>query len=89
METFRSRVSDSRNSTLEKIPEVIEKPQVKESPKGLRRLLKFGKKNHDSPPAAGRNSIDGSKANEIGKSGSPNEGRMILRNQHITIVYIP
>ncbi|CAJ1967062.1 unnamed protein product [Sphenostylis stenocarpa] len=80
METFiRSRVSDSRNSTLEKIPEVIEKPHVKESSKGLRRLLKFGKKNHDSPPAAGRNkesdnaSIDGSEANEIGKNGSPNE----------------
>ncbi|ESW17895.1 hypothetical protein PHAVU_007G277200 [Phaseolus vulgaris] len=76
METFRSRVSDSRNSTLEKIPELIEKPQVKESSKGLKRLLKFGKKNHDnhdSPPAAGRNSIDGPKANQIGKNGSPNE----------------
>ncbi|XP_014514245.1 COP1-interacting protein 7 isoform X1 [Vigna radiata var. radiata] len=73
METFRSRVSDSRNSTLEKIPEVIEKPQVKESSKGLRRLLKFGRKNHDSPPAAGRNSIDGSEANETGKNASPNE----------------
>ncbi|XP_027936681.1 COP1-interacting protein 7-like isoform X3 [Vigna unguiculata] len=72
-ETFRSRVSDSRNSTLEKIPEVIEKPQVKESSKGLKRLLKFGRKNHDSPPAAGRNSIDDSEANEIGKNGSPNE----------------
>ncbi|XP_028185666.1 COP1-interacting protein 7-like isoform X1 [Glycine soja] len=78
METFRSLVSDSRNSTLEKIPEVIEKPQVKESSKGLRRLLKFGRKNHDSP-TAGRNmesdntSIDGSEANEIGTNGSSNE----------------
>ncbi|KAK7393713.1 hypothetical protein VNO78_22277 [Psophocarpus tetragonolobus] len=78
METFRSRVCDSRNSTLEKIPEVIEKPQVKESSKGLRRLLKFGKKNRDSP-TAGHNtesdhaSIDSSKANEIGANGSLNE----------------
>ncbi|KAL2991604.1 hypothetical protein AAZX31_10G004100 [Glycine max] len=78
METFRSLVSDSRNSTLEKIPEVIEKPRVKESSKGLRRLLKFGRKNHDSP-TAGRNmesdntSIDGSEANEIGTNGSSNE----------------
>ncbi|KAL3030995.1 hypothetical protein AAZX31_02G004400 [Glycine max] len=78
METFRSRVSDSRNSTLEKIPEVIEKPQVKESSKGLRRLLKFGRKNHNSP-TAGRDmesdntSIDGSEANEIGTNGSSNE----------------
>lgn len=83
METFRSRVSDSRNSTLEKIPEVIEKPQVKESSKGLRRLLKFGRKNHNSP-TAGRDmesdntSIDGSEANEIGTNGSSNEGSMIL-----------
>lgn len=85
METFRSRVSDSRNSTLEKIPEVIEKPQVKESSKGLRRLLKFGRKNHDSPPAAGRNSIDGSEANETGKNASPNEGSMILTETSILL----
>ncbi|RDX88343.1 COP1-interacting protein 7, partial [Mucuna pruriens] len=77
----RSRMSDSRNSTLEKIPEVIEKPRVKESSKGLRRLLKFGRKNHHSP-TAGRNvesdtaSIDSSEAN-----GSSNEGSMILRQQ--------
>ncbi|WVY96328.1 hypothetical protein V8G54_028479 [Vigna mungo] len=85
METFRSRVSDSRNSTLEKIPEVIEKPQVKESSKGFRRLLKFGRKNHDSPPAAGRNSIDGSEANETGKNASPNEGSMILTETSILL----
>lgn len=83
-ETFRSRVSDSRNSTLEKIPEVIEKPQVKESSKGLRGLLKFGRKNHNSP-TAGRNmesdntSADGSEANEIGTNGSSNEGNMVLK----------
>ncbi|XP_061361308.1 COP1-interacting protein 7-like [Gastrolobium bilobum] len=78
VEAVRAHVSDSRNSTLEKIPEVVEKPQVKESSKGLRRLLKFGRKNHNSA-TAGHNmesdstSVDGSKANEIGTNGSSNE----------------
>ncbi|GAU43014.1 hypothetical protein TSUD_28330 [Trifolium subterraneum] len=75
-DTGKARVSDIRNATLEKIPEATEKPQVKESPKGFRRLLKFGKKSH-SP--ATRNaesdnvSIDGSEADEIGTNGSSNE----------------
>ncbi|KAI8012655.1 hypothetical protein LOK49_LG06G02649 [Camellia lanceoleosa] len=30
------------------IPEAVEKPHVKDSPKGFRRLLKFGRKNHSS-----------------------------------------
>jgi hypothetical protein len=72
----KARVSDIRNATLEKIPEASEKPQVKESPKGFRRLLKFGKKSQ-SPTT--RNvesdnvSIDGSEADEIGTNGSSNE----------------
>ncbi|XP_058753476.1 COP1-interacting protein 7-like [Vicia villosa] len=77
METFRAHMSETRNSTLAKIPEVNENPQVKESPKGLRRLLKFGRKNHNT--ANGRNmesnhaNIDGSEANEIGANGSSSE----------------
>ncbi|CAK8570690.1 unnamed protein product [Lathyrus sativus] len=77
METFRAHASEARNSTLAKIPEVNENPQVKESPKGFRRLLKFGRKNHNS--ANGRNmesnhvNIDGSEANEIGANGSSSE----------------
>lgn len=82
VETVKARVSDIRNSTLDKIPEAIEKPQVKESPKGFRRLLKFGKKSHSSA-TAGRNtesdngSIDGSEADEIGINGSSNEGNVL------------
>nr|KYP37575.1 hypothetical protein KK1_041231 [Cajanus cajan] len=90
METFKSRVSESRNSTLEKIPEVIEKPQVKESSKGLKRLLKFGRKSHDSPTGgcnmeSDNASIDGSEANDIGTNGSSNEvhtlKNLISRNE--------
>ncbi|KAK7268854.1 hypothetical protein RIF29_21563 [Crotalaria pallida] len=78
METVKAHVSDIRNSTLEKIPEAIEKPQSKESSKGFRRLLKFGKKSNSSA-ASGHNmesdsvSIDGSEAEEIGTNGSSNE----------------
>ncbi|VVA16109.1 PREDICTED: COP1-interacting [Prunus dulcis] len=46
--TMKALVSDSSNLKLEKIPEAIERPQVKESSKGFRRLLKFGRKNHGS-----------------------------------------
>lgn len=83
METVKALVSNIGNSKLEKIPEAIEKPQVKESSsKGFRRLLKFGKKSHSS--AAERTtesdsvSIDGSEADEIGTNGSSNEGNMII-----------
>ena len=90
METFRARVSDSRNSTLEKIPEVVEKPQVKESPKGLRRLLKFGRKNHSSPTSGGNTesdngSIDGTEANDIGTNGSLNQGNLLVVATNITL----
>jgi len=77
IETFRAHVSDTRNSTLEKIPEVNENPQVKDSPKGLRRLLKFGKKNHSS--ATGHN-VESDHANEI---GATNEGSVILSDGNI------
>ncbi|XP_020204291.1 COP1-interacting protein 7 [Cajanus cajan] len=78
METVKAHVYNIGNSTLEKIPEANEKPQVKESSsKGFRRLLKFGKKSHSS--AAERNtesdnaSVEGSEVDEIGTSGSSNE----------------
>ncbi|KAF7837452.1 COP1-interacting protein 7 [Senna tora] len=83
--TVRAHVSDSRNSTLEKIPEIVERTQVKESPKGFRRLLKFGRKNHSSA-AAGRNtesdniSVDGSEADEIGTNGCSSKEAHTLKN---------
>ncbi|RZB87881.1 COP1-interacting protein 7 isoform C [Glycine soja] len=77
VETVKVHVSNIGNSTLEKIPEAIEKPQVKESSsKGFRRLLKFGKKSHSS--AAERHtesdnvSID-DEADEVGTNSSSNE----------------
>ncbi|PON37703.1 COP1-interacting protein-like protein [Parasponia andersonii] len=62
-------ISDARNLKLEKMPEALEKPQVKESSKGFRRLLKFGRKNHTSASGE-RNSesdnvsINGSEADD-------------------------
>ncbi|XP_058770758.1 COP1-interacting protein 7-like [Vicia villosa] len=74
-DTGKARVSDLRNS-LEKIPETTEKPHVKESAKGFRRLLKFGKKSH-SPTTRNTEtdnvSVDGSEADEIGTNSSSNE----------------
>lgn len=82
VETVKVHVSNIGNSTLEKIPEAIEKPQVKESSsKGFRRLLKFGKKSHSS--AAERHtesdnvSID-DEADEVGTNSSSNEGNMLI-----------
>ncbi|KAE9619161.1 hypothetical protein Lal_00047539 [Lupinus albus] len=77
LETVKAHVSDIRNSTLEKIPETIDKPQIKETSKGFRRLLKFGKKS--SLATAGHSmesdnvSIDGSEADEIGTNSSSSE----------------
>lgn len=52
----KTHVFESRDLKLEKIPEALEKPQVKESSKGIRRLLKFGRKNHSS--AAGEHNLE-------------------------------
>uniref|UniRef100_A0A2N9GHT8 COP1-interacting protein 7 n=1 Tax=Fagus sylvatica TaxID=28930 RepID=A0A2N9GHT8_FAGSY len=62
-ETVKALVSDSRNLRLEKIPESLEKPQVKDSSKGFRRLLKFGRKNHSS--ATGERNIESDNASII------------------------
>ncbi|KAE9612078.1 hypothetical protein Lalb_Chr06g0169151 [Lupinus albus] len=78
MEIVKAHVSDIRNSTLEMIPEATEKPRIKESPKGFKRLLKLGRKSHSSA-TAGHNmksdnvSIDGSEANEIRPNSSSSE----------------
>ncbi|XP_062109348.1 COP1-interacting protein 7 [Humulus lupulus] len=46
--SVKAHVLDARNPKLEKIPETLEKPQIKESSKGFRRLLKFGRKSNSS-----------------------------------------
>ncbi|KAL9353017.1 hypothetical protein Peur_055697 [Populus x canadensis] len=43
-EIIKAHVSDLKSLKLEQIPEASEKPQTKESSKGFRRLLKFGRK---------------------------------------------
>lgn len=67
----KAHVFESRNLKLEKIPETLEKPQVKESSKGFRRLLKFGRKNHSSGAGeynaeSDNISINGSEADDNG-----------------------
>lgn len=81
-ETVKALVSDSRNLRLEKIPESLEKPQVKESSKGIRRLLKFGRKNHSSAPGERNTESDNVTGSEVDDSGtnsvSTSEGSMRL-----------
>lgn len=67
-EGVRARVADSKNLKLEKIPEVPDKHKVKESPKGIRRLLKFGRKNHSS--ATSEYSIE---SDSVGVNDSPTD----------------
>ncbi|XP_050371936.1 COP1-interacting protein 7 [Argentina anserina] len=74
-------VSESSYLKLEKIPETVEKPQVKESSKGFRRLLKFGRKNHGSssgePDNAGMN---GSEADDNGTNTVSSSEVYTLKN---------
>ncbi|KAJ7979843.1 COP1-interacting protein-like protein [Quillaja saponaria] len=56
LETTKTHLSDSRNSKQDNIPEAGEKPQVKESSKGFKRLLKFGRKHHRS--ATGESNVE-------------------------------
>uniref|UniRef100_A0A5B7B089 COP1-interacting protein 7 n=1 Tax=Davidia involucrata TaxID=16924 RepID=A0A5B7B089_DAVIN len=70
MEPARAHVYDFNNMKLENIPETMEKPQVKESSKGFRRLLKFGRKNHSS--AAGDRSVESDNASVNGSEADDN-----------------
>ena len=83
VETVKAAVSGLENLKLAKITEAPEKAQVKESSKGFRRLLKFGKKKHtaagdhsvESDNASGNSEVDGNATN----AASSSEG-----NMHIT-----
>jgi hypothetical protein len=88
-QTVKALVSDSRNSSLEKIPESLEKPQGKDSSKGIRRLLKFGRKSHSSATGernieSDNTSINSSDADDSGANYvSTSEGNMlVLPPQH-------
>lgn len=81
-QTIKALVSDSRNSSLEKIPESLEKPQGKDSSKGIRRLLKFGRKSHSSATGernieSDNTSVNSSEADDSGANHvSTSEGNM-------------
>eukprot|EP00257_Ricinus_communis_P021214 XP_015580644.1 COP1-interacting protein 7 isoform X1 [Ricinus communis] len=67
METFKAQISDPKSVKLEKIPEALDKSQTKESSKGFRRLLKFGKKSHatsDRNAESDSVSLNGSEADD-------------------------
>ncbi|KAJ6911268.1 hypothetical protein NC652_021791 [Populus alba x Populus x berolinensis] len=72
-ETIKAHVSGLKSLKLEEIPEALEKPHTKESSKGFRRLLKFGRKSHT---AGERNaetnhvSLSGSKTDDNAASSS-------------------
>lgn len=84
-ETAKAYVSDYGNAQLEKIPEALEKPEVKKSSKGLRLLLKFGRKNQ-SPATDEHNdesdniSTNGSEANDAGTNTTSNNEVPTLKN---------
>lgn len=83
-EVIKVQVPDARSSKLEKIPEALDsKPQTKESSKGFRRLLKFGKRNHSSSPGdrgaeSDNGSVTGSEADDVAASTSASEGKTAL-----------
>nr|DAD19995.1 TPA_asm: hypothetical protein HUJ06_021458 [Nelumbo nucifera] len=78
-ETVKVHVRDFTNpDSSDQISEALEKPQVKESSKGFRRLLKFGRKHHSSTTAECNNesdklSIDGSVADGHAAGNVSNE----------------
>lgn len=75
VETAKVLSYDFRNMKLEKIPEVLEKPHGKESSKGIRRLLKFGRKNHSESNVSEADSVSGSGGDDKMNDGtSPSEG---------------
>ncbi|XVF38482.1 hypothetical protein REPUB_Repub20aG0105900 [Reevesia pubescens] len=84
-ENVRALVADTKNLKLEKIPEVLDKPQVKESSKGFRRLLKFGRKNHSSATSercidSDTVSVNGSEADELAANTASSSEVRTLKN---------
>lgn len=79
-ETLKAHVSDSKSLKLEKIPEALDKPQIKESSKGFRRLLKFGRKSHTTGERneSDNGSVNDSEADDnVAKTASSSEGKSI------------
>ena len=91
-ENVRALVANSKNLKLEKIPEVLDKPKVKESSKGFRRLLKFGRKNHSSATSERRIesdsvSVNGFEADElVANTASSSEGNYLVFHPLCTLM---
>ncbi|KAL5990527.1 hypothetical protein ACLOJK_011429 [Asimina triloba] len=81
-ETVKAHVPNfTEGKALEQIPEAIEKPRDKESSKGFKRFLKFGRKIHT--PEAGDHSCDSDKsdievADDQAAVTSSREGRILI-----------
>lgn len=72
-ETIKAHVSGLKSLKLEEIPEAMEKPHTKESSKGFRRLLKFGRKSHTAGECNAETShvsLNGSKTDDNAASSS-------------------
>lgn len=75
--TIKALVPESGN--LEKIPEAFEKPQAKESLKGFRRLLKFGKKNHGS--SSGERNVESDNVSMNGTEAGDNGTNIVSSSE--------
>ncbi|XAR48953.1 hypothetical protein NMG60_11031948 [Bertholletia excelsa] len=71
--TAKVQLSSFKNLRLEGIPESVEKPEVKDSPKGLRRFLKFGKKKQSLSEQNNAGSIDLDEDDNATKAASSSE----------------
>lgn len=79
-EVAKVHIASSKEFKPERVPETLAKMQIKDSPKGIRRLLKFGKKSHSSG-TGDRNvesdnaSVNGSEADDVAtNAASSSEG---------------
>ncbi|KAM1281702.1 hypothetical protein ACFX2H_022146 [Malus domestica] len=79
--TIKALVPESSN--LEKIPEAFERPQAKESLKGFRRLLKFGKKNHGS--SSGERNVESDNVSMNGTEAGDNGTNAVSSSEVFTL----
>lgn len=69
-EISQAHTSDLKNLKLERIPEALEKPTVKEPSRGFKRLLKLGRKNYMSAAVDQSGKPDDASVNDSELSGN-------------------
>ncbi|KAG8370442.1 hypothetical protein BUALT_Bualt14G0117400 [Buddleja alternifolia] len=84
-QTVKAQVPDVKNVKMDKTPAASQKTLVKESSKGLRRLLKFGKKNHTSSAVdksfdSDCTSVDGTELDDNGRKTASRSEVRTLKN---------